>query len=298
MTAFSLRETKQLATRGCSSRSESNVWVRSASREPDLPTRNEYESLDENNATDKILIRKYKMNQEMLAIIVLGQSTDHAMVSIDKTKDESNFPQGIAYMAWDDLVGSNRPSDMAAEIAIESELEDVKLNNAKEYYKECTSVASKSKVRVSDKTQLKIMAKKANNSTYCKIILDELEEASPNFEDCCDEISKVQRLQKTKSNGGDRSGKEVQLTNQERPFNGKCGKCGKWGHKKADCKSQGQGAGNKKCNHCGKQGHLEANCWRKNPSKAPEHIRKKIEAEASAASIETEIHVVSLEDFV
>lgn len=257
-----------------------------------LPTVTEYGSLDENTNAGKIKL--YKWNQEILAIITLGQGSDHAMASIDKTKTDDH-PQGIGWQAWKNMIESNQPSDTAAEIAIENDLESVKLNNANDYYKDCTAVASQYTVKVDDKTMLKNMAKKANNSVHCKMILDELKKSTPSFEDCCNEISKVQRLQKTKSNGGDKSGKEVQLTNQEKSFNGKCGKCGKWGHKKADCKSQG--SGNKKCNHCGKPGHFEANCWKKDPSKAPEYIRKKIEAEASAASLETEIQVVSLEDF-
>ena len=164
----------------------------------DLPTLQQYTSLDE--ATNATRIQLYKNNQEMMAIMTLGQNSDHGMAAINKTKS-ADHPQGIAWKAWKNLKEANQPSDTAAEIALENELEGVKMINAKDYYKECISVTSKYTVQVDDKQHLKIMAKKATNTTICKMILDELIKATPNFEECCDEISKVQRLQKTKTNG-------------------------------------------------------------------------------------------------
>ena len=62
------------------------------------------------------------------------------------------------------------------------------------------------------------------------------------------------------------------------PFKGKCDKCGKIGHKKADCRSGngGEESNNKPkfngtCNRCNRKGHKEANCWEDpaNASKRP-----------------------------
>lgn len=56
-------------------------------------------------------------------------------------------------------------------------------------------------------------------------------------------------------------------------FKGKCNKCGKVGHKAADCKSKGGTQPGKqrfkgKCNNCGKQGHKATDCWLLEENKA------------------------------
>ena len=43
-------------------------------------------------------------------------------------------------------------------------------------------------------------------------------------------------------------------------FRGKCYRCGKAGHRKAECTTKESDI--KKCDHCGKPGHVKKNCWR------------------------------------
>ena len=53
------------------------------------------------------------------------------------------------------------------------------------------------------------------------------------------------------------------VANFVKQFKGTCNKCGKYGHKGADCKSQQSGGTRSfsgKCYHCGKQGHRKADC--------------------------------------
>ena len=72
---------------------------------------------------------------------------------------------------------------------------------------------------------------------------------------------------------------KVNLTQQNRKFNGKCNNCGIWGHKEKDCRKPGGGAyrgnnnnnGNdsdknkKPCSHCGSPKHTYNTCWKKFP---------------------------------
>ena len=54
-------------------------------------------------------------------------------------------------------------------------------------------------------------------------------------------------------------------------FKGRCWKCGKYGHKGADCRSMNKGKStyfNGKCNYCHKQGHKEADCRKKKADQA------------------------------
>ena len=61
------------------------------------------------------------------------------------------------------------------------------------------------------------------------------------------------------------SGEEA--LNSEAYFNGKCCKCGKWGHKAKDCRSDQKSSRKRKfegtCNWCGKKGHKEKQCFSK-----------------------------------
>lgn len=262
-----------------------------------LPTKTEYDTLDATN--DATEIAKFEMNKKVMAMIVLGQESAQGMAAINKTKTvgTGGHIYGVAHKVVSSIKSKYVPSDSSAEIDLENELEKIKFrSSANTYYIEAINVSSRYSVMKSDKEMIKIMSKKVRNSTYSKMILDELKKTNPNFETLCEEITTVQRLQKSTPSGSEaKEEKEVHLTsneNKEKSFPGKCGKCDQYGHKRADCPKKN--GSKKKCNHCGKTGHLEASCWQKDPSKAPEHIRKKIQKEAGGASVEKEIQLCSL----
>ena len=61
-------------------------------------------------------------------------------------------------------------------------------------------------------------------------------------------------------------------------FKGKCRKCGKMGHKAADCRSGDDGKSkrfNGKCNYCGIFGHKEADCQKKKAAEKIPVVRDK-----------------------
>ena len=64
---------------------------------------------------------------------------------------------------------------------------------------------------------------------------------------------------------------DEEALNLETYFNGKCRKCGKWGHKGKDCRSSQKSGAKRKfegtCNWCGKKGHKERQCFAKKNGK-------------------------------
>ena len=83
--------------------------------------------------------------------------------------------------------------------------------------------------------------------------------------------------------------------NSEAYFNGKCHKCGKWGNKAKDYRSDQKSSGKKKfegtCNWCGKKGHKEKQCFSKKNAKPLATVSensKNTEEEVLACMCETE----------
>ena len=272
------------------------------------PTKTEYMTLKgKSTSTDdeKEKINLYKANKRMTAIMTLGQSSDHGISMIERTKSD-DFPSGLAYKVINAMKLKNKPKDTSAEISLDADLDKVEFSRAEDYYNDVVAVCSRYDVSKTETDLVKQLAKKVTSSVYAKMIIDHLDNGAVNhsLEKICEDIRKIQRLTKANGTSQKPKGKEVQLANADvaaGSFKGICGYCGeKCGYKRKDCPkrknggSKGGGAKNsdKTCNYCGKKGHIEADCWKKHPEKVPDYIKKK--NEGGGASVE--VMLMSLED--
>jgi hypothetical protein len=85
-----------------------------------------------------------------------------------------------------------------------------------------------------------MLARKNHDTSYARLILDELKSSSTNFDGLCNSISEIQRLTKSRSKRSTGE-KEVHLASVEGDgmFKGKCRDCGKvCGYKAVDCKKR------------------------------------------------------------
>lgn len=275
------------------------------------PTKAEFDALDRNTDDGKKLAKLYQANKRMCAVMVLGQDSEHGLAAIQKTKSDDH-PHGLAWKVKETMMAKHKPKDASAEIQLDAELNAIPFKEAQTYYNDTAAVLAKYNVQKSETEVIKVMAKKVQNSTFAKTIIEHLNSADDdNLEELCNEIGAVQRL--TRATGSDpqkNTGKEVSLASTSGDFAGRCNRCRKHtGYMAKDCpcpknKSGGGGGSNKKCNHCGGN-HKEDRCWKKHPEKAPDWFKEKMkkreqEKEASGADIEimlTHVDLAEGQDF-
>jgi hypothetical protein len=267
------------------------------------------------NATDKTTpdCLLFLANRKTGALFVLGQESPHGLAMFQSTVTTAR-PHGMDSEALAKMEQKFRPSDTAAELELDSALEQVKFSgDANTYYNAIVKVRSMYAVGKSDSDLIKLMARKINSATYSKMIIDHLNAgAADDFEAICSKISTVQRLAGIGSNSNSKKNsldKEIAVVNADdskRSFKGKCNFCERvCGYREKDCplakKASGGGKGggsNKQCNFCGGKGHIEDKCWKKHPEKAPQWIRDKIKKSGKDGK-ETggvEVVVASVED--
>ena len=263
--------------------------------------------------------RLYKNNLKLMAIIVMGQDSDHGMAMVEKTKSVDN-PSGVAYLVLKAMRKKCKPSNATAEIQMEQEIDGLGFTQARKYYTDVIGVQARYNVTVTDTTLIKKMVKKVTDPVYVQIIILHLNGVAHDLEELCEQIDAIQSLAKVKSgisNAKSESGKETALAGAEYQFKGKCSNCGEVGHKRAECtkpkRSGGGGRGgggrggrggrgnggggrgggsNKTCNSCGKKGHEEKDCWKKHPDKAPEWFKS---GEAAGGAVEVMVAHIECE---
>ena len=95
----------------------------------------------------------------------------------------------------------------------------------------------------------------------------------------------------------DEEGEEKALAARfKKQFKGRCQKCGKWGHKSADCRGKTEEGENKNkeqkpkfkgdCHYCGKTGHRAADCFKKKADEASKAEATNVAAEVSSSEEE------------
>jgi hypothetical protein len=270
-------------------------------------TKSEFAVLDVTNPMNGPLIELYKANKKLCSIIALGQGKSHGIALLGKSKSK-DFPYGLAHEFVAKVKKAIKPSDASAMIKLESELDKIQLKGGRDFYNDVVGVLDKYEVTKTDQELCMLMACKNHDTSYARLILDELKSSSPDFDGLCNSVSEIQRPMKSGSKRGTGE-KEVHLTSVEGDgtFKGKCRNCGKvCGYKAADCKKrkgelhgghgnndEGSKSLNKKCNFCGLKGHKEAECYKKHPEKAPAWYKEKA-AKTETASSNVEESLMSL----
>jgi hypothetical protein len=77
-------------------------------------------------------------------------------------------------------------------IELEIELERLQLKGVRDFYNDEVGILDKYEVTKTDHELCMLMACKNNATSYARLILDELKSNSPNFDDLCNSVSKIQ----------------------------------------------------------------------------------------------------------
>ena len=77
------------------------------------PTKAEYDALETTDASDIQKAMLYCQNKRACAIMVLGQTSDHGLAIVTKTKSDDH-PRGLAFEVTETMKRKNNPKDMSA----------------------------------------------------------------------------------------------------------------------------------------------------------------------------------------
>ena len=271
-------------------------------------TQSDYDSLVAGSSTDAAHIaakKLFKDNEELTGIYVLGQTSQAGINAIRKTVN-ADFPLGKVVLAIKALSLVNKPADRTAEIEMEAEVQRVVFKNGNDYFTEVTDILAQFDCTMDEIDLLKDLAKKTKNTTYIKMIHDEMDKANPSFQQVCLDIHKLQRMVNVSNKTEEKKVKEVTLSNvgtgsAKGPKVTKCSHC-QGSHSRKECtklkellKKQG------KCPHCNKEGHLKDECFAKYPEKKPKWMKGKFGGsagtETSASNLEIQLVSVDGQDF-
>ena len=164
-----------------------------------LPTKEQYERMDESNDQHKPLMKLYEDNKKVMIMLTLSQSSEHGLAAINKTKT-GGHKAGVAWKVFKLWEKKHKPGDASAEVELESELEQLKFGgSANDYHDEVIKVTTRFGVVKTETELIKLLMKCMTNATFTKMAMDELNKAEDDrsFEDLCDQINVIQRMQKT-----------------------------------------------------------------------------------------------------
>ena len=77
---------------------------------------------------------------------------------------------------------------------MEIELERFQLKGVRDFYNDVVGILDKYEVTKTDHELCMLMARKNHVTSYARLILDELKSCSPDFDELCNSVSKIQRL--------------------------------------------------------------------------------------------------------
>ena len=117
---------------------------------------------------------------------------------LGKTKND-DYPNGLAYEFVAKANKANKPLDTSATIELEIELERLQLKGARDFYNDVEGVLDKYKVTKTDHKLCMLMAQKNHDTSYTRLILDELTSDSPYIDDLCNSVSEIQQHMRSRN---------------------------------------------------------------------------------------------------
>ena len=266
-------------------------------------TQSAYDAHVASGTTDPADVRAMKLfkdNEELTGTYILGQSSTVGTNAIRKTVS-ADFPLGKVCLALSALALVNKPKDVTAEIEMEAEVRKVVLKGANDYYTDVTNLLAQFDCIMTELALLKDMAQKTKNTTYIKMIAEEMESSNPSFQSACLKIHALQRMVNVSNKvEPEKKSKEVSLSTVGTCSKSKGGKASatkcphcQGNHSRKECnklkealKKQG------KCPHCDKEGHLKDECFKEYPDKKPSWMKGKFgsaKTETSTGSLEVQL---------
>lgn len=270
---------------------------------PTQHTINLIEAKDEADytAADKKNLELFKLNEkayEDLLLSIDGESKSGkvAFNLVDNAVTPEN-PDGNCKIAWDRLVNKYAPKTAPSYIHLKKEFANSKLksaaHNPDDWITDLEFLRTQmNNVKIVGKTDLTevdlIIHILSNVPEDYEVVVSKIEEqlkdltTTVKLEDVRTDLSsRYKRIQKNEEETTNEKGlssrtieqlaelDETALAAFIKQFKGLCSKCGKYGHKGADCKGSGQkddspydkDRGNRgQCYYCGKFGHQKADC--------------------------------------
>ena len=271
-----------------------NDWRQWSKKFLAVAEKREYRSILETDA-DKLDIKvdqKKKMNSLAYNDLLLAMTEDVSFGLVDEATS-TTYPEGDARTAWGKLMQRYESQTNASRVKLMGQFTSSKLRKNTQdpdpWISELELMRIRLKKMGSDIDDEYLMMHVMNNlpSAYDGLIENLEDRLDSTFDPLTmtvlrDKVSekyeKIKRRKGIKDEVSD-SEEEEEKALFAKQFKGRCRKCGKFGHKAADCKSdikkgpwnpskRNGGGGSRtrfqgKCNYCGKYGHKEADCWAK-----------------------------------
>ncbi len=270
----------------------------------EVPKESEYDAAKittSPNDDEKYLVECWKLNERAFEDILLsidGQTkSGRVAFNLVDNCTTTDQPDGNCKLAWDRLVHKYAPKTAPSFIKLKKDFANSKLKSVdadpEQWLTELESLRSEmNKVTIAGKSDMTdvdlIIHVLANLPEEYEVAVSKLEEKLKDsrnpleLEDVREELnSRFERITKHAAESKDDKALMAVLEEEDidiekafaafvKQFKGLCNKCGKYGHKGADCKEESNnnndnnqsssGKRRVKCNYCGKFGHVKDEC--------------------------------------
>ncbi len=288
------------------------------------------EKIDETTSQGKTKLLLRNLNESAYSDLILSMEDEVNFALVDEATTKE-LPDGDAALAWKNLCNKHEPKTSATKVELKLRFNQSKLEDARkdpeEWVTELEILRQKLKVMKSEITDEDMMIHILNNlpKEYENLV----EVAEQKLDDKSDPLDleglktllrrKYQRIKRLDSEND----KEEEALLTRGTYKGRCHKCGQWGHKRADCKSNGtsnhrnksnnnrvQGNNNNNnqeakkpkfngnCNYCKKRGHKEVDCFKKKREEGNKNKETASNAQQSEDSKKDESEVVLMSTVV